>query len=101
MPRPDDGTLTTSQVAEIARVTYRQLDHWVGDGLLSIEDRSPGSGSRRRWHPADVERARVFATLVHAGVAPSAIVEAMPTALVGTFWFAIQLGGLTVTGELS
>jgi len=100
MPRHADGTLTTAEVAELVRVSYRQLDHWVGAGMLSIADRSPGSGSIRRWTPAEVAQARVFAALQHAGVAPAAIEAALPTALIGDYWFAVELGGLTVTGEL-
>lgn len=100
MPRHDDGTLTTAEVAELVRVSYRQLDHWVGSGQLVISDRAPGSGSTRRWSPDEVAQARVFAALQHAGVAPAAIEAAMPSALIGRYWFAVELGGLTVTGEL-
>lgn len=98
--RQDDGTLTTMQTAEAARVSYRQLDHWVGNGWLTIADRAPGSGSIRRWTPDDVLHARVFAELVHAGVLPSAAAEAMPSARIGSRGFVVELGGLDIIGTL-
>jgi hypothetical protein len=100
MPRHEDGTLTSVEVAELMRVTYRRLDHWLGAGYLTIADRRPGSGSARHWHADEVARARVFAALVHGGVEPKASGEAVLDALIGPDRFEARLGVLTVTGEL-
>ena len=91
MPRPDDGTLTTTQVAELVRVTPRQLQIWAVAGLLPIADRFPGSGNLRRWTPDEVARARAFAALNHAGVVPSACAEALADAdaLIGPHRFSL------------
>jgi DNA-binding transcriptional MerR regulator len=94
----DDGTLSTAEVAELARVTYRQLDHWVSRGYLAQSHQHPGSGGHRRWSPDEVQRARAFGALLHAGVSPIAIADA--ELIVGPLWFAAQLGVLTVTGPL-
>jgi DNA-binding transcriptional MerR regulator len=96
----DDGTRSTREVAELARVSYRQLDHWVASGLLVIGDVSPGSGTRRRWTPDETTHARLFAALVHAGVTPQAVADAMPSALVGPRTFRLDLGDVVVTGPL-
>ena len=93
--------LTTAQVAELVRVSYRQLDHWVGKGYLTIGEPHPGSGGHRRWLPDDVMRARVFAELVHAGVRPESITEALPTAALAPTLGVVQLGRLTITWELT
>lgn len=92
--------LTTPEVARHCRVSYKQVEHWVRVGYLHIADARPGSGTKRQWSPAEVRVAEVFAALVHAGVGPHTIAEALPTALVGDGWFAVQLGALTVSGPL-
>jgi hypothetical protein len=97
----DERTLSTHEVAELARVSYRQLDHWVGSGFLAIADAAPGSGTRRHWSAEEAHRAHVFADLVHAGVTPQAASEAMATLLVGDDRFVVELGLLTVTGRLT
>jgi hypothetical protein len=97
----DERTLSTHEVAELARVSYRQLDHWVGSGFLVIADAAPGSGTRRHWSPDEAHRAHVFAELVHAGVTPQAAAEAMPSLLLGTTRFVVDVGLLTVIGRLT
>lgn len=43
--------ISTGEMAELARVTYRMLDMWVRQGYVApIEDAS-GSGNPRRWAP--------------------------------------------------
>jgi DNA-binding transcriptional MerR regulator len=95
----NDGTLTTGEVAELARVTYRQLDYWVRREYLHISSpATPGSGTQRHWTPDEAQRARAFGALLHAGVSPVAIGEA--ELLVDDHWFAARVGVLTVTGPL-
>jgi DNA-binding transcriptional MerR regulator len=92
--------MTSVEVAERCRVSYRQLDYWVRAGYLPIASTNPGSGVKRLWSFDEVLAAEVFAALMHVGVDPHAIAEALPTVLVGDDWFAAQLGALTVTGPL-
>lgn len=95
-----DATVTTHQLAELLRVSYRQLDYWVRIGFLPIAEAAPGSGIVRHWSPEEIGRARVFAALVHAGVSPVAVAESLPSALIGLRNFRIDLGELVVIGRL-
>jgi DNA-binding transcriptional MerR regulator len=97
---PDDELLTAHQLAERVRVTYRQLDHWLAHGYLPAQDSTPGTGTRRRFTPDEVDLARVLAALVHAGVDPRAAGQSLHTAAVGPRRFAVELGTLIVTGPL-
>jgi DNA-binding transcriptional MerR regulator len=97
---PDDDTVSARQLAELVRVSYRQLDHWLSAGYLPAHDGTPGTGHRRRFTPAEVETARVLAALVHAGIDPRAAGEALPSALVGLRKFRVDLGELVVIGSL-
>lgn len=101
MAKFHDGTLSSTEVAALVRVTYRQLSHWLAAGFVVIADQSPGSGAVRRWSPVEVDQVRVVAALVHAGVAPQAAAEAMRTAIVGDGRFLANLGPLYVHGELT
>jgi DNA-binding transcriptional MerR regulator len=95
-----DERLTTSQVAELVRVSYRQLDHWSAFGYLPIAHGQPGTGKPRAFSPAEVELVRVFAVLVHSGVQPSVICEALPSLTRRGRSFSIKLGDLIVRGRL-
>lgn len=55
--RPEDG-LTTTEVALLVGVTYRQLDYWLRTGAIEISDPTPGTGFSRTWTEADIERLR-------------------------------------------
>jgi len=99
MDDPTIPTMTTIEVAELLRVTPRQLDYWAHEGLLPVP-RSLGSGVTRRWTADEVRCARAFAALVHAGVDIRAAGEAMSRALVSDELFVAQLGLLVVTGPL-
>ncbi len=48
--------LTASEVCAVAGITYRQLDNWVRDGLIPLENPRPGYGQRRQFDQAAVER---------------------------------------------
>lgn len=57
------------QAAEVAGISYRQLDYWARTDLLrpSHTDAS-GSGSRRSYSYDDVFRLRVIAAMLEAGI---------------------------------
>lgn len=80
--RSSDGmtaqAFTSHRAAEIAGVSYRQVDYWARTGLvrpsLSV---AHGSGSRRRWHHRDLVALSVVAALLAAGVELPTIRNAM------------------------
>ena len=60
---------TSAEVAALAGVSYRQVDYWVRAGLLrTVSPRSRGRASSRRFHPVEVNVARVVAALHAVGV---------------------------------
>jgi DNA-binding transcriptional MerR regulator len=65
---------STAQVARLAGLTPRQLDHWDRQGFLKPSlQRARGYGSTRRYSFEDVVRLRVAARLRAAGVGLSRI----------------------------
>lgn len=51
-------------------ISYRQLDYWTRRGLIRCDDeRTPGSGVRRTWEPAELRVAERIGRLARAGVA--------------------------------
>lgn len=53
-------TFSSVEVSKITGATYRQLDYWCRSGLIPGQAGvAPGSGARRRWTAADVQRARL------------------------------------------
>ena len=65
---------STAQVARLAGLTPRQLDHWDRQGFLRPSlQRARGYGSTRRYSFEDVVRLRVAARLRAAGVGLSRI----------------------------
>lgn len=58
-------------LAEHIGVTYRQLDFWCRQGLLSPRNPGEGRGVRRDFSPAEVAVAVRMGRLVRAGVAPT------------------------------
>ena len=49
--------LSSKQVCALTGVTYRQLDYWVGLGVIEGQG-SPGSGMPRIWTSEQVQRVR-------------------------------------------
>jgi DNA-binding transcriptional MerR regulator len=67
-------SFSTAQVARLAGLTPRQLDHWDRQGFLKPSlQRARGYGSTRRYSFEDVVRIRVAARLRAAGVGLSRI----------------------------
>jgi hypothetical protein len=67
---PEEGSLTTDEVAAEAGATYRQIDMWCRQGYLR-PDGGLGTGYARRWPRDEVEVARRMARLVAADLSPS------------------------------
>jgi hypothetical protein len=54
--------------ADAIGISYRQLDYWARTNLLVPSmATATGSGSRRRYSPADIELGRLIAALATAG----------------------------------
>lgn len=67
MARMDARHFSTSEVADLTGASYRQLDYWSRNGVLVPEFEATGSGSRRSYSAADVERARVVRAVSELG----------------------------------
>lgn len=68
-PRDERDWVTTQELLNDARITYRQADYWIRTGLLTtLDDPRPGTGHVRRLAEAQVERARAIAALLEAGI---------------------------------
>ncbi len=67
---PDYGAyrLSTPQVARLAEVPFRTLDHWVRTGLLTCSVPAGGKGKYREWTLPDIVRARTVAELRRHGL---------------------------------
>jgi hypothetical protein len=64
---PEDGYLTTVEVAHQSGATYRQIDYWTRSGLLRPVHQG-GTGPARFWPPEEAEIAQRTARLVTAGL---------------------------------
>lgn len=64
-----DGGFSGAAAAEIAGISYRQLDYWTRTGLVSPSlAAASGSGSRRRYSYTDLLELRVIKSLLDAGI---------------------------------
>lgn len=59
---------SSDEARRIAGISYRQLDSWTRAGLVKPEQEAAGSGSPRRWSPAQVVELQVIGDLRRAGV---------------------------------
>jgi len=48
--------LKTREVAKLAGITYRQIDHWVRDSKIQPTQPSLGSGDARLWNQQDAAK---------------------------------------------
>jgi len=56
------GTMSSKEFMHAVGITYRQLDHWTRNGVLTpVQGTGKGSGVYRRFNPADVPVGRVLA----------------------------------------
>jgi len=68
---------SSEEARRIAGITYRQLDSWTRAGLARPAQEASGSGSARRWSPAEVVELRVLGDLRRAGVSMQRIGRAI------------------------
>jgi DNA-binding transcriptional MerR regulator len=62
-------TFSAVEVAQLAGVTYRQLDYWARNGqLVPSVAQAEGQGSHRRYSSFDVAEARVLGRLSALGI---------------------------------
>lgn len=59
--------LSSAEVCGLAGVTFRQLDYWDRTGILRPGVSAKGSGSQRRWSPAQVRSVWVAGRLSFLG----------------------------------
>lgn len=52
------------QAAELAGVSYRQLDYWVRVGLIDVSQQAQGSGTRRGFDDRDLADLRLASLLM-------------------------------------
>jgi DNA-binding transcriptional MerR regulator len=74
-PAPDAAGFSSTAAARLAKITYRQLDHWATTGLVapSLARARPGTGNRRRYSFTDVVVMRTAGELRRAGVSLQSI----------------------------
>lgn len=78
---------TTRQACDLARVSYRQADHWCRIGILtpSITE-AAGSGSRRRYSLDDVRTLAVLGAIVSSGIPVSSLSAVVAELADGGAW---------------
>jgi hypothetical protein len=64
-------TYSSADVVRLAGISYRQVDHWVRLGLLRTASPCHGSGTIRRFHPVEINVARILAALRALGIGDS------------------------------
>ena len=70
MPRTD---YSSTEVARIAGVTYRTLDRWLNEDVVSCDVPAEGTGSRRRFEYRDVVFVIFARTLKDQGLPIAAV----------------------------
>lgn len=60
---PTTTMISSQELAVAAGVSYRQLDYWVRQGLITPTVDSHGSGSRRAWDPELIPRVKLLGTV--------------------------------------
>ena len=84
---------TSEEAAERAGVTFRQLDYWCTQGIITptkvIGLNAGGSGSRRRWSDEDITRIATAAELRDLGLGGPLIAIAVQS---DALWLGIADG---------
>ena len=93
----DEAQVYTSyEAAEMAGVTYRQLDYWIRQGAVTLEHQdtaTPGSGGRREFTASDVSALMKIAALQRTA---NQILRDLAS---GELWDAVQKGELDERGH--
>jgi DNA-binding transcriptional MerR regulator len=73
-PHADDPLIGSNDVVELARITYRQLDHWVRAEYVRPRQNGHGHGSghMRVWSIDEVAVCVRMGVLVEVGLTPQA-----------------------------
>jgi len=95
---------TSEQVATTAKITYRQLDHWVRRGYLEpawVTNRTGnGRGTGREWTATEAPIACLMGRLTRGGLAPATAAAVARSAQAGQTRFVIAPGiVIEVTGR--
>lgn len=60
-------TIDSKELCELTDATYRQLDYWCSQGIISpVEDGNPGSGNRRRFSKNLIDRVKLVVKISSA-----------------------------------
>lgn len=74
------GGYNAPTVAQIAGITYRQLDNWTRTGLIAASiTPAAGSGSRRLYSFRDILIIKIIASLLETGLSLKAVRTALDT----------------------
>lgn len=77
-PVPEDAGFRGPVAANVAGISYRQLDYWARTGLVTPEIRgAAGSGSQRLYSFRDVLLLKVIKRLIDAGISLQQIRKAV------------------------
>lgn len=57
-----DELLSTDCVCQQSGASYRQIDYWTREGILTPAIAAEGSGTQRRWSPEVIPKVRAMAT---------------------------------------
>ena len=67
--RDTEATATTAEVCQMTGATYRQLDYWTRNGLISPSVQSAlGSGAVRLWAVSDVDKIATVVARINWGM---------------------------------
>lgn len=71
---PDSPPISGKAAADLARISYRQLDYWCRIGILTPSvTEAAGSGSRRRYSLEDVRCLAVLRAITSTGIPVSSL----------------------------
>jgi hypothetical protein len=86
---------STDEAAALAGVTPMHLHRWAAAGEIVPHQPASGTGSRRQWSGADVDRLARIGAVYHAALEVGII---LPPALVGEIWDGLRrTGGWSLT----
>lgn len=66
-------TFSANEAAEIAGITYRQIDYWIKQGYFAPDKQADGSGTRRKFNEDDLLILTLAKALVENGSQPEQV----------------------------
>lgn len=93
------------ELADLAGLTYKQVDHWTKRRFLKPEPNPGGTGHKRTYKAAEVRVAQIMGELTRAGVTASVAAKAARGAILevdkaGPVFMAELARGVAVTGRI-